>query len=145
MHPSPFYLPPWPEEMGEQPLKVEFVSVLAQAQKMVGTGAIERYVGFVGQMAQMAPEILDVVNPDKVADAYGDYLGVDAKIIRSQEERDQIREQRAQAQAAAKQQQEQMMAAQVAMQGVQALGGAKMGQGSALDALMGAGGDANAG
>ena len=139
------YLPPWPEEMGEQPLKVEFVSVLAQAQKMVGTGAIERYVGFVGQMAQMAPEILDVVNPDKVADAYGDYLGVDAVIIRSQEERDQIREQRAQAQAAAKQQQEQMMAAQVAMQGVQALGGAKMGQGSALDALMGAGGDANAG
>ena len=135
------FLPPAPEEMGGQPIKVEFVSVLAQAQKMVGTGAIERYVGFVGQVAQMAPEILDAVNPDKVADAYGDYLGVDAVIIRSQEERDQIREQRAQAQAAAQQQQEQMMATQMMMQGVDTLGKAQVGGGSALEALVG-GGDA---
>ncbi len=139
------YLPPWPEELGEQPLKVEFVSVLAQAQKMVGTGAIERYVGFIGQCAQMAPEILDVINPDNVADAYGEYLGVDAKVIRSQEERDQMRQQRAQAQAAMQQQQEQMMAAQAAMQGVQVLGQAKMGEGSALDAILGQGGTNAAG
>ena len=133
------FLPPWPEEMGGQPIKVEFVSVLAQAQKMVGTGAIERYVGFIGQMAQMAPEVLDAVNPDKVADAYGEYLGVDAVIIRSQEERDQMREQRAQQQAQMQQQQEQMAATQMMMQGAQVLGQAKMGQGSALDALIGGG------
>ncbi len=136
------YLPPWPEEIGGQPLKVEFVSLLAQAQKMVGTGAIERYVGFVGQIAQMAPEILDAVNPDKVADAYGDYVGVDARVIRSQDERDQLRQAREQAQAQAQQQQEQMAAAQMAMQGAKTLGQAKMGGGSALDALLGGGGQA---
>lgn len=139
------FLPAWPEEMGDQPIKVEFVSVLAQAQKTMGTGAIERYVGFIGQCAQGYPEIVDVVDPDKTADAYADYLGVDAKIIRSQEERDQMREARAQAQKAMQQQQEQLMATQMAMQGAQVLGNAKMGGGSVLDALAGAmGGGGNA-
>ena len=129
------FLPGWPEELGEQPIKVDFVSLLAQAQKMVSTGAIERYVGFIGQCAQMNPEILDSVDADKLADAYGDYLGVDAKIIRSQEEREQLREEREQTQAAMLQQQQQMAAAQMMMQGAKSLGQAKMGGGSALDAL----------
>ncbi len=109
------FLPPPPEDVAGADMKVEFVSVLAQAQKLVGTGAIEQFAGFVGQGAQIYPEMLDVVDSDKLADTYADYLGVPAEIIRGQDERDRIREARAEAQ----QQQEQMMAAQMAMQGGQ--------------------------
>lgn len=131
-------VPPWPEELNGQQIKVEFVSILAVAQKMVSTGAVEQYVGFVGQVGQMDPAILDVVNTDKMADVYADYLGVPAEIIRSQEERDKMREERAKAQEAAMQQQQQMQALALSVQSAKELGQTPVGGDNALSAMMGA-------
>ena len=107
------------EESGE--LKVDFISLLAQAQKLVSTGAVDRCMAFIGSAAQMKPEALDAINIDVAIDEYADYLGVSAGLLNSQEERDLIREQRAQAEMQAEQQA--MQQAQM-QQTVQNIGGA---------------------
>jgi hypothetical protein len=126
-------IPPWPEELDEMPLKVEFISILAQAQKMVATGAVDHFAGFIGANAELFPELPDVVDADAMGDEYADYLGIPAKLIRPQEDRDARRQQRADdAQAA--------QAAQLAEQGsatARNLSGAKTGDQNALEALLG--------
>lgn len=74
-------LPPPPPELYGVDLNVEFVSMLAQAQKAIGTNSIDRFVGNLGVVAQMKPEVLDKVDFDKWADVYSDALGVDPRLI----------------------------------------------------------------
>lgn len=76
-------LPPVPEEMNGVPLNVEFVGVLAQAQKMLGLGAMERFVGFVGNVSGAFPQILDRVDADEMVEEYGTRIGVPARVMRS--------------------------------------------------------------
>lgn len=90
-------LPPWPQEIQGMPIKVEFVSLLAQAQKMVATSGVDQYMGFIAMHSQAFPELIDAVHPDNVADGYASYLGIEADMIRPQEERDKIRQNRQQA------------------------------------------------
>lgn len=86
-------IPPPPKElMGEDgkvsDLKVEYVSILAQAQKMVSTGAVERWVGFVGQMAAIPglEHVIDKVNADEIADSMAEDLGVPNKAVHTDDE-----------------------------------------------------------
>lgn len=88
-------IPPWPEELAGMPLKVEFMSLLAQAQKMVATSTVDQFMGFVGTYGQAFPELMDVPDADNVADHYADFLGLDIKMIRPKEDRDERRNQRA--------------------------------------------------
>lgn len=93
-------LPPPPPELQGVDLDVEFVSVLAQAQRLVGLGGIERTFGFASSIAEAFPEVLDTLDPDAAMDEYADITGIAAKIIRSPEQRQELRDQRAQAQQA---------------------------------------------
>lgn len=79
-------LPPPPEELQGQPLRVEYTSVMAQAQKAVGIGSIERFVGFIGNMSQLFPAARDKLDVDNTIDEYGDMLGVPATITKSDEQ-----------------------------------------------------------
>jgi hypothetical protein len=97
-------LPPAPEELGGVTLKVEYISVMAQAQKAIGTGAIERLAGFVGNMAAAKPDVLDKFDADQSVDEYAEMLGVPPKIVVPDDIVQQIREERA-----AQVQQQQMM------------------------------------
>lgn len=92
-------LPPPPPELEGSVLKVEYISVLAQAQKAIGIGNIERYVGFVGQMAQFDPNALDRLNIDETIEEYADGVAVPPRMVRSLEDAGNMREQRAQAQS----------------------------------------------
>jgi hypothetical protein len=74
-------LPPPPPEMQGQPLHVEFVSMLAQAQRAIGTASMDRFVSNLGTVAQFKPEVLDKFNADAWADVYSDDLGVDPQLI----------------------------------------------------------------
>lgn len=80
-------IPPPPPEMRGQRIKIEYTSILAEAQKAVMTTAIERLVGFVGNIAAGQegrgghPDILDNIDWDEVTDEYAGMLGVPAKII----------------------------------------------------------------
>jgi hypothetical protein len=91
-------LPPPPEELQGVELDVEFVSMLAQAQRAVGVNSVDRYVASMGMIAQMKPDVLDKLDSDKWADAYGDMLGVDPDLIVSGEDVAIVRQQRAEMQ-----------------------------------------------
>lgn len=92
-------LPPLPPELEGSNFKVEFVSLLAQAQKMVSTSAVDQLLAFTGRAAQAFPEALDAIDVDNVMDGYAEYLGVEVDMIRPRQDRDNMRAQRAKAQA----------------------------------------------
>ena len=96
-------LPPPPKEMQGAEVGIEFISVLAQAQRAIGTNAIDRFVGNLGTIAQMKPEVLDRLDADQWVDAYSDMLGVDPNIIVAAEDAAFIREERNKAMAAKEQ------------------------------------------
>ena len=74
-------IPPAPQELQGMDLNIEFVSMLAQAQRAIGTNAVDRFVGNLGAIAQMKPDILDKFDQDQWADVYADMLGVDPSLI----------------------------------------------------------------
>ena len=122
-----------PEELQGVELDVEFVSVLAQAQRAIGVNSIDRYVNSLGVIAQMRPEVLDKIDVDNWADAYADMLGVDPDIIVPNDQVALIREQRAEQQ---QQMEQQAMMAQAAQTG-QALGNIKTNESNAATDLLG--------
>ena len=96
-------VPPAPPELQGLELSVEFVSMLAQAQRAIGTNSIDRFVGNLGAIAQMKPDVLDKFDADQWADAYSDMLGVDPKLIVAGKDVAMIREARNEAMAAKEQ------------------------------------------
>ena len=93
-------LPPIPQELQGMELNVEFVSMLAQAQRAVGTNTVDRFVGSLGMVAQFKPDVLDKFDADQWADSYSDMLGVDPKLIVAGDQVAMIRKARNDAQAA---------------------------------------------
>jgi hypothetical protein len=96
-------LPPAPEELQGMDLNVEFVSMLAQAQRAIGTNAVDRFVGNLGAIARMKPDILDKFDQDQWADVYADMLGVDPSLIIADKDVAMLRQARNQAMAAKEQ------------------------------------------
>lgn len=93
-------IPPPPEEMQGQELKIEYISILAQAQKLVGISSVDRLVGFVGQLAAV-PQWADAVykiDPLQLVDEYADMLGTSPRITRSDEDVESILAEQQQAQ-----------------------------------------------
>lgn len=107
-------LPEPPEEIQGQALIVQYVSTMAQVQKMLGLGALDRLLGVIGNVAGIDSSIVDNFDADKVALEYHDMLGVTSRILRFPEQRDQLRQQRAQAQQAQAQAEQQVQQAQAA-------------------------------
>lgn len=107
-------VPPPPQELQGMDLGVEFVSMLAQAQRAVATNSIDRFVGNLGAVAQFKPDVLDKFDADNWADAYADMLGVDPDLIVPGEQVALIRQSRAQAQQQAAQAEQAAMAADAA-------------------------------
>ncbi|AWP32032.1 phage tail protein [Pantoea vagans] len=126
-------LPPAPEVLQGTALRIEYISVMAQAQKSIGVNSMERFVGFVGGMAQAKPEALDKLDIDKIIDSYGDSIGVSPSVIVPDEEVQKIR----QARAEQIQQQQQMQMAQAAVAGAKDLSQANLESPNALSALAG--------
>jgi hypothetical protein len=96
-------LPPAPQELDGKPLNVEYISVLAQAQRAIATNGIDRFVSNLGAISSFKPGILDKFDEDEWADAYGDMIGVDPRLIVASDKVALIRQDRArQAEAAQK-------------------------------------------
>jgi Bacteriophage head to tail connecting protein len=104
-------LPEAPRELGGEPLKIEHVSIFAQAQRAVATGAIERTMSYVGSIAGINPAALDKIDFDQSIDEYADMIGAPPTMIRSDEAVAKDRQAR---QAAQQQAQQADMAAKVA-------------------------------
>jgi len=89
-------LPEPPEAIQGRPLKVEYISLLAQAQRAVGVAAIERTVGFAGSLAQVRPDVLDGLNADAALREFASQIGPPPELLHDQKTIDAIRQERAQ-------------------------------------------------
>jgi hypothetical protein len=94
------WLPPPPEELMDAPLDIEFVSVLALAQRLVGAAQVDRFLGTVRGIAGLDSSAVDNVDTDAVVDYYSDAFNVDPSLMREQSAVQAIREARAKALAA---------------------------------------------
>jgi hypothetical protein len=119
-------LPPPPEELAGADLQIDYISILAQAQKMVALEGVRGVTAFAAELAPLKPEVLDKLNGDQAMDEYSRMIGAPAKMMLSDEEVAQIRNQRAQEQAAM--QQQAALAEQVALAGEAAKAGKTLGE-----------------
>jgi hypothetical protein len=93
-------IPPPPPEMAGQPMSIEFIGILAQAQKAIATNSIDRFVQSMAAVAQFKPEVLDNFNPDAWVTAYSDMMGVTPKLLVPPDQVQAMRAAKAKAQAA---------------------------------------------
>lgn len=83
-------LPPPPEALQGQTLRVEYISVLAQAQKMTSLGTIERLAGYVGQLSAIYPDARHKFDAHQSIDEYADALGVSPKVVVDDDEVEKV-------------------------------------------------------
>jgi hypothetical protein len=107
-------LPPAPEELQGADLNIEYVSVLAQAQKAAAVNGVDRFVSRLGEIAAIKPDVLDRFNADHWAEMYSDKLGIDPELIVPGEQAALVRQDRAKAMAAQQQQMALTQAAEMA-------------------------------
>lgn len=88
-------IPEPPEILDGESLNVEYVSIIAQAQKAQGMSELNQIIAFVGQVAQVSPETLDTIDFDEAVYTAVDKIGADPKIMRSKQQVEAIRQQRA--------------------------------------------------
>ncbi|HGN9444703.1 TPA: portal protein [Raoultella ornithinolytica] len=129
-------LPPPPDVLQGMPLRIEYISVMAQAQKSIGLSSLSSTVGFIGQLAQAKPEALDKLDVDQAIDAFAEMSGVSPTVIVPQEQVEQVRQERARQQ----QQQQAMAMGMAAAQGAKTLSEAQTADPSVLTALSNAAG-----
>lgn len=113
-------IPEPPEELHGQMVDVEFISVLAQAQRLIGLGSIERTFGFASSVIQVFPGAADSLDIDAAMEEYGDITGIPATILRSKDAIAKLRQDRAQQEQAAKSAQMASVAAPAALDGAKA-------------------------
>ena len=106
--------------LSNEEVTIEYISPLAQAQKMAGMTNIEQAIAFTGQLAQFDQSVLDKIDFAKTIDSYFDMVGAPASIKRTEEEYEAIQQQKAQAMAEAKQQEQMAQAVQMAAPAAQA-------------------------
>jgi hypothetical protein len=127
-------LPPAPPEIQGQMMNIEFVSMLATAQRATAAAGIERLFQLAGGLVGVDPSVMDNIDIDEALDEYSSLLNNPPKMIRSPDALAQIRQQRAQQQQQAQQAQ---IAQQLAM-GAKNLSQTDVGGGqNALSAMMG--------
>jgi hypothetical protein len=125
-----------PEAIRGKEIKIEYTSVLAQAQKMIDIQAIDIWVSDVLQEVEINPSSIDIINFDEKNRKKAEMLGVPPKIVNSIIKMADIRRKKAE-QLEAAQANERMMAMAKAGadagKGVKDMAQAPMGQNTALD------------
>ncbi len=104
-------LPPVPEALLDADYDIVYISPLAKAQRAVQAKDTQTFLAIVGGMAELMPDIIDTINGDKVVDKLAKIYSIDPEILRSEDEKDSIRQQRSDQQAM---QQKMMMMDQLA-------------------------------
>ena len=124
--------PPPPEDLAGQPIKIEFISVLAQAQKIVAAQSINTHLSMVERVAGLDPDsALASTDFLELLNTHADIVGVPANIPRTKEEAEAILA----AILQQKQQQAQNEQAALAMENLQKMGNSSTEPGTALGDL----------
>lgn len=97
-------LPNPPDELIADPnYEIDCISQLAMSQRRSELNSLVTGLQLVGQMAQFQPEVLDVISADRVVNETWSILGAPIKVLRSDDEVDEIRQARGQAMEQAQQ------------------------------------------
>lgn len=98
-------MPPPPEQLQGQELKLEFVSVLASAQRATAMAGVDRLVAATASIAaaKQDPSVWDNIDTDMAIQKAAGYLGVDPEIAVGRQDIAKVREARAAAQQQAAQ------------------------------------------
>lgn len=134
-------LPPPPKVIAGMELKVQYISILAQAQKMVGITAIEQWKQGVESSIEIYPDCIDIINYDEMNREKAEMFGIPTKMVNSPEQMAEIKKAKAAAKAKADQQQQALLMAEMASKagkGVKDMAQAPMGVNSALDSTLAA-------
>jgi len=128
-------IPPPPEELNGTPLRVEYISILAQAQKAVAVASIERSLQFTGMLVGAGvADAFDKIDTDEAQAMYYTAIGAPPTILRDAEQVAALR----QARAAAQQQQMATEQGLALVDGAKTLAETPTGGDTALSALLGA-------
>jgi hypothetical protein len=127
-------IPDPPAELEGVALKVEYLSLMSQAQKLVGIGGLDRFARSVMAVGEMFPHVRHKVNVFRMVEEYADALGVHPDIVVPDDEAQASLE--AEQQALAQQQQAEQ--AQAMAKSARDLGNAPLTGDNALQRLVGA-------
>ena len=101
-----------PDILSQQELNIEYVSPMALAQRGQELQSLMRGLEIFGSLSQTFP-VMDYVDDNGMVKQIIEILGLPAKVIKSDQEVEQLRAERAQAEQAAMEQQQQMAEAQM--------------------------------
>lgn len=125
------FIPPAPPELQGMPLKVEYISIMAQAQKAIGLASLDSLLRMATACNALDNTAMQKLDIHEYMDQYADALGTSSRIMRSDDQVQAI----ATAQAQAVQKQQQMEALTNAAGAAKDLSQADMGKDSALSRL----------
>jgi len=74
-------IPEPPEDIAELDLEIQYVSILSTAQKAIGAAPTERWVGFIGNLAGVKPDLINIVDWEQLVRGYGRDIGVPEKYM----------------------------------------------------------------
>lgn len=115
-------------------IQVDYVSMLAMAQRGLATASIEKLWAFAGNIAAVRPAILDGLDEDASLEEYAEALGAPPRTLRSEETIKEIRDRATQEKAMA----EAAAVGQVATEGAKTLSETEVGGGiNALQLALG--------
>ena len=113
-------LRPPPRSLQGRELQIEYISLLAQAQQAVSATAIERVMGFAGNLVAVFPTLTDVVDSDQALRQYAESLGLDPQVLRDEAKVKQLRQMREQQAQQARQLEQAQQVADASQTGAQA-------------------------
>jgi hypothetical protein len=131
-------IPMPPEELQGKAVEVEYISMLALAQKASSMGAINQMMALITGLAGMNPEVIDKLDSDEVLDQFVKLSAIPAVLIRQDEQVAAIREGRRAQQEQAQAMMQAQALAQAAKSGagaVKDLATAPVQAGSVMDAM----------
>lgn len=133
-------LPPPPEEMADVPIDVEYMNLMAQAQRLLQSAGEREFVGFAGNLITVvgpgtpeAQEVLDKINLDNVIESHAQIGSVPPDFLRTPEQVAERRAARAAQQKQIAEQQELLTQAKAAKD----LSGASLDNNNALTSVLG--------
>lgn len=94
-------VPEIPSEIRGHSIKVEYISILTQARKMIGTAGIVDVCNFAANLVAVKENVIDKINYDEAIDIYARMRGTPAKLLHSDEFVNSIRAAREEAAKAA--------------------------------------------
>lgn len=74
-------IPDPPEEISNVDLEIQYTSILSTAQKAIAAAPTERWIGMIGNLAGVKPEVLNIPDWEELVRGYGRDIGVPAKYM----------------------------------------------------------------